>query len=237
MFNQPSNKKSFYEVLNLPTSATMDEIKESYARAKSTYSEENPALYGMVSGDERAETLNLVEEAFKILSNPETKKEYDNQISGFKKVDSTKLEQAPKKEFIFEEKLNSVNEPTTENNQVKSNNFEKKSIKKLIETNKYQLNFDIDETFEKNIRDATQFDGEFLKEIREYKKVSIEKMSEMTRISKTNIKNIEIENTEPLPAMVYVRGFVYQYAKCLKLNPELVASSYMHQLKKKQDNL
>ena len=61
-------------------------------------------------------------------------------------------------------------------------------------------------------------------------------MSEMTRISKTNIKNIESENTEPLPAMVYVRGFVYQYAKCLKLNPELVASSYIHQLKKKQNN-
>ena len=234
MFNQQNKKKSFYEVLELDSSASFEEIKESYARAKSTYSEENPALYGMVSGNEREETLQLIEEAFRILSSPEAKKEYDTII----KANGNSLERiaSPEKSRNFEFTIKKDMTPEPQNTSVKkqTDNFEQQSIKRLIETNKYQLNFDINEEFEREIREATLFNGEFLKQIREYKNVSVEKMSEMTRISKTNIKNIELENTEPLPAMVYVRGFVYQYAKCLKLNSELVASSYVHQLKKKQ---
>ncbi len=238
MFNQANSKKSFYEILDLNKDATIDEIKESYARAKSTYSEENPALYGMVSGNEREDTLSQIEEAFRILSNADTRQAYDRQENGINNLDSL---DPNSKNFNRPEgfTIRTEQAPATETIKAKPapDGFEKQSIKKLIENNKYQLDFDIDETFEKNIRDATLFSGEFLKEIREYKKVSVEKMSEMTRISKTNIKNIEAENTDPLPATVYVRGFVYQYAKCLKLNPELVASSYMHQLKKKQENV
>ena len=58
------------------------------------------------------------------------------------------------------------------------------------------------------------------------------RMSEMTRISKTHLRNIEEENISELPARVYTRGFVYQYAKCLKMNPEEVASSYMDRVEK-----
>ena len=53
----------------------------------------------------------------------------------------------------------------------------------------------------------------------------------MTRISKTYIKNIEEDEFSKLPADVYTRGFVYQYAKTLKLNPELAATSYLHNIR------
>lgn len=233
MFNQTNEKKSFYEILDLSSSASIDEIKESYARAKSTYSEENPALYGMVTKIERAQTLSLIEEAFKTLSNPELRKDYDSKIRGGNLFDFDFKTESRPEGFVLREKVLTPRENEQKYKNENSNNFEKKSIKKLIETNKYQLDFEIDENFEKNIREATQFNGKFLKDIREYKKVSIDKMSEMTKISKTNLTNLELEKTETMPAMVYVRGFVYQYAKCLKLNPELVASSYIHQLKKK----
>ena len=82
------------------------------------------------------------------------------------------------------------------------------------------------------MRTVQEFTGSFLKTIREYKNVSVERMAEMTRISKTYIRNLEEENVEKLPALVYTRGFVYQYAKCLKLNPELVATSFLHHIKK-----
>lgn len=236
MFNQQSKKRSFYEVLEIDTSATIEEIKESYARAKSTYTEENPALYGMVSGNEREETLQLIEEAFRILSSPDAKREYDSLINKPDDPIDSILSSENARDPHFTLKADVSTEPQATSVKKQTDNFEQQSIKRLIETNKYQLNFDLNEEFEKIIREATLFDGEFLKQVREYKNVSVEKMSEMTRVSKTNIKNIESENTEPLPALVYVRGFVYQYAKCLKLNPELVASSYIHQLKKKQNN-
>ena len=221
MFQPSNSKKSLYQILDLSPKASTEEIKESYARAKSTYTDENPALYGMVSGEDREKTLHDIEEAFRILGNNDLKMEYDQKMGYLTKISEPHI-QMPE------------NNKRTDNSAVPDQNFEQQSIKKLIETNKYQLSFDLNEELEKKIREATTFDGDFLKEIREYKKVSIEKMAEMTRISKTNLKNIEAENTSPLPALVYVRGFVYQYAKCLKLNPELVASSYIHQLKKKE---
>jgi cytoskeletal protein RodZ len=57
-------------------------------------------------------------------------------------------------------------------------------------------------------------------------------MVEMTRISKTHLIAIENEDISKLPADVYVRGYVYQYAKVLKLNPDQVATSYIVHFKK-----
>ena len=57
-------------------------------------------------------------------------------------------------------------------------------------------------------------------------------MAEMTRISKTHITALENEDLPKLPADVYVRGYVYQYAKVLKLNPEAVAASFLVNFKK-----
>ena len=54
----------------------------------------------------------------------------------------------------------------------------------------------------------------------------------MTRVSKMHINAIENEDLTKLPADVYVRGYVYQYAKVLKLNPDAVASSYLIYFKK-----
>ena len=56
-------------------------------------------------------------------------------------------------------------------------------------------------------------------------------MADMTKISKTYIRSIEADDFDKLPADVYTRGFVYQYAKCLKLNPDLVATSFIHHIR------
>ena len=96
---------------------------------------------------------------------------------------------------------------------------------------KFDLEFSVDQDLEKEIECTVDFTGPFLKRIREYKQVDILRLAEMTKISKTYLNNIEEENFPGLPAPVYIRGFVYQYAKCLKLNPDLVATSYTKRLK------
>jgi curved DNA-binding protein CbpA len=104
-------------------------------------------------------------------------------------------------------------------------------VSKFTALKKFTLDFNPNLDFEQKIENATDFQGVFLKKIREYKNVSVQRMAEMTRISKTYIKHIEEDDFEKLPADVYTRGFIYQYAKCLKLNPDLVASSYLHYLR------
>jgi hypothetical protein len=105
-------------------------------------------------------------------------------------------------------------------------------VSKITAQKKFGLDYTENVEMEKRIGNCIDFSGTFLKEIREYKNVGIERMAEMTRISKTHLTALENEEVSKLPADVYVRGYVYQYAKVLKLNPEQVAASYLSHLKK-----
>ena len=223
MLGTEKAKKNYYEILEVSPDATIEEIKEGHTRAKNAYSEESLALYSIMSTDERSRMLGLIEEAFRVISCSEKREIYD-QEQGIRE---------PKETFDFGTKTTEPQTSTAEQERKfqESSNLSEKNITKLVASNKYQLIFEPSEEMESEIASAKEFSGEFLAKIRDYKKVSIERMSEMTRISKGFLRGIEDENLSVLPAIVYVRGFVYQYAKCLKLNPEMVASSYMHRLK------
>ena len=111
-------------------------------------------------------------------------------------------------------------------------NLNEAKVSKITAQKKFGLEYEEKEEFDKAIAECTDFTGTFLKKIRDYKNVSMERMAEMTRISKTHITALENEDLSKLPADVYVRGYVYQYAKVLKLNPDVVATSYLLHFKK-----
>ncbi len=77
------------------------------------------------------------------------------------------------------------------------------------------------------IQTEKEWPGDFLKNLRESLEISIEEMSEETKVSKNYIKAIEEENFKKLPAPVYVRGFVLQIARVLKLPANDVATAYL----------
>jgi curved DNA-binding protein CbpA len=80
-----------------------------------------------------------------------------------------------------------------------------------------------------------EWQGPFLKRIREAYKISIEELSNTTKITKTYLHAIESDNFTKLPAPVYVRGFITQIAKALKLVPERVVPVYMTRFKTTMD--
>ncbi|MBF0207334.1 MAG: helix-turn-helix domain-containing protein [Oligoflexia bacterium] len=109
-------------------------------------------------------------------------------------------------------------------------------VSRLSAPKRFGLNYTPDPQFDQEIESVTKFTGPLLKKIREYKNVSIERMCDLTKISRTYIKGIEEENISKLPALTYVRGFVYQYAKCLRLDPNIVATSYINNIKELKKN-
>ena len=210
-------KENYYEVLGVLPTVTMDELKEGYLKAKNALSEDNIAAYSIMSSEDMGSNLKKIEDAYKKLSNEVTRAEYNN-----------KMNFPP-----FEEKTSKLREVTvstpesSHSIEVKADKSKEQKISKLVANNKFALKYEVDPIFEKEISDSKEYTGELLKKIREYKKVDITRMADMTRISKTHLKNLEEENISNMPARVYIRGFVYQYAKCLKINPDVVASSYM----------
>ena len=240
--------KNYYDTLEIPVNATLQEIHNAYIRAKNAYSGDSVALYSLMSQDDCASVLEQIEEAYSVIGDPEKRREYDkarglNQErtqEGFNKEINSKPEYMPKKKdhSLLDQTEREAGE-AARNAQEKDSfvysevNSEKSqmNVSKAQAYKKFGLDYKIDGAFEQEIENCSQFTGAFLRQIREYKNVSVERLADMTKISKTYIRHIEEEDHSKLPADVYTRGFVYQYAKCLKLNPELVATSYLHHIK------
>lgn len=80
---------------------------------------------------------------------------------------------------------------------------------------------------EERIKGLQNVNGSFLKAVREYKQVTIDEVMNIIKISKNYLHALEADDVAKLPASVFVRGFVIQYAKALKLDHEKVAAAYM----------
>ncbi len=219
--------KNYYDILEVAEDADGDTIHRGYMRAKNAYTQDSLALYSLMSPDECAKTLELIEEAYSILSNINKRKQYD-QARG---LNNQGVYGNSKPNFSADEMTMGHN-PQKSYSEGKS----KGSMFKIMANMRYTLDYKVNPDFEKEIEQASDYSGEFLKSIREYKCVEISRMAEMTKISKTYIRYIEDESFDKLPASVYVRGFVYQYAKTLKLNPELVANSFLYRMKQAREN-
>jgi cytoskeletal protein RodZ len=77
------------------------------------------------------------------------------------------------------------------------------------------------------IAQEVEWRGPFLRKVREARRISIEEMSNITKVTKSYLLAIEEENFPRLPAPVFMRGFVTQMAKVLKLPHDQVAAAYM----------
>lgn len=250
-FNMNTDKKNYYEVLEVPTDATLQDIHNAYIRAKNAYAGDSAALYSLMTQDECNHILDQIEEAYTILGVADKRREYDiargfNQghtIAGFTEEVINKPDYKPNNSLS--DLLSETNSLSEDQQFEISQNQQKEEFKynqvqtaknevtisKVQAYKKFGLSYNINDEFEQKIENCTEYTGDFLKSIREYKNVTVERMADMTKISKTYIRNIEGDEFSKLPADVYTRGFVYQYAKCLKLNPDLVATSYIHHIR------
>jgi hypothetical protein len=254
-----SDLKNYYEVLEIHSTARSEEVYHSYLRAKSAYSSDSLALYSLMSQEECRNVLELVEEAYSILSDPMKRKRYD-EARGFNReinaLNYSNLSErstqvraetsfaaaakpigAPVSAMLREEfKLNSQSSAPISSGEMSPRAAQTLSnttnVTRLVTQKHFALDFEANAEFDKEIEDATEFTGDFLRKIREYKSVDLERLSDMTKVSRLYLQGIESEDYDKLPAPVYVRGFVFQYAKCLKLRPEIVANSYVARMKK-----
>ncbi len=72
--------------------------------------------------------------------------------------------------------------------------------------------------------------GRYLQDIRLEKKISLEQVSQQTRISLGNLLLLEQEDHERLPAEVYVKGFLRSYAKAIGADGDEVIRRYKSRL-------
>jgi flagellar biosynthesis protein FlhG len=79
----------------------------------------------------------------------------------------------------------------------------------------------------------TEFTGPLLRKVRESQGIEIAEISSRTKISKAHLVAMEDESYDHLPAIVYVRGFVTELAKYLRLDPAQVQRTYLRRMREK----
>lgn len=82
------------------------------------------------------------------------------------------------------------------------------------------------------ITPETDFTGGLLRAVRESQGVPLKDVSNHTKIGTAFLRAIEEDDFAMLPAQVYVRGFVTELAKFLKLDPEHVARTYVRRYRR-----
>ncbi len=192
---------SYYELLEIRPGSPQNEVTRAYERAKLTYSSDNPALYTVFTADEARELLKLIEEAYLVLGNAVYRSRYDEIL----KDPSIQLEEL---------KFQDIVGPLISNIMGKQ---------KAVFRPEYEVNLNIEE----QMRREEHCDGLFLKKVREYKNISVDKMSEITRISTHYILALEKNAWSALPASVFVRGFVVQLSRLLGLEEKKTVDSFM----------
>lgn len=206
---------SYYDILELTADATPQEIRSAYLRLKSSYSKDNVANYSVYTREETDQMLQKIEEANLVLSNPERRKAYDLSHQGH----------------------SSVNSPT---HHADHSSFRAEAVPTPIMPSisgtapshpQFQDPFFTQTETDGFISSEIEWSGSALRRIRESKRISIEDLADYTRISKTYLIAIEEEAYQKLPAIVYVRGFLQQVSKRLKLPADLVVSKYIDRLK------
>jgi len=83
--------------------------------------------------------------------------------------------------------------------------------------------------------------GSYLKKRRKAKKISLEKVSQSTKINTTQLENLEEDRFDLLPNKAYVVGYVKSYAKVLNEDPQdlldLLDEAYIRPSTEEEENL
>ncbi len=207
--------QNFYELLEVQPDAPTDEIERAYQIAHSTYDTGSLALYSVFEEGDAVVLRERLDTAYRVLSDSASRREYDAAIA------------AECAEVDLEANGNnggSVGPLEIELELPLEIEFEAEAEPQIIASSSVELGeFD---DFEDDPED-TVYDGDRLRRARLRRELELEHIASITKITPTYLSFLEEDRFDDLPAPVYVRGFVTAYARCVGLDPALVARSYM----------
>ena len=201
---------NYYEILRVPASASLFELKQAYADSLSIYGNDSLATYSLFSENERQEIIKTLETAFRTLSDTARRMDYNRKLISKGLLDPASLNQGqPKKPVPLFESTGITDKA----------NLKRKISKKVRDASISQL--------ARDIVAAEEIGGHDLKKLREKIGITFEEIYEATRISISTIKAIESDNFKNLPSALYLKNFLRAYASLVKLEPEVVIKGYL----------
>ncbi len=248
-----TEETTYYELLEVAPNASPAEIRAAYMRVKSAYKKGSVALYTLISEEETEEVLQRIEHAYTVLSDPNKRREYDQNHGILSPKIGTGAPSGPGAKVISIDRVPPMERdhgeamilvppstdfdappedtpltPPTSSASAKASDSRPQEPQPLAPDSPARpASQRIADVLAMEIAQEAEWSGAFLKKVREARAVSLEELSEYTKVSKTYLTAIEEEIFDRLPAPVFLRGFVTQVAKYLRLPHAKVAAAYM----------
>ena len=221
MLDRPS-EQNYYEVLEISNSATTEEIQAAYERARDVYASESVVSAAILTPEERRQILERVTEAYHTLIAEDSRRLYDQRLSGRSKLTPERAPELPPTGLAA-----STSPPPSIS---ESSAAPEMAYPRLVEIP--ERSEEPPERPKVALGIKEEASGAFLKKAREAAGVDLRSISHETKIGVTMLGYIEEERLDRLPVEVYLKNFVRQYALCLRLEEERAARSYAARIRR-----
>jgi curved DNA-binding protein CbpA len=195
---KPYEKQNFYELLDVAPGADSEEIHQAYTFLKQTFSDQSSATYSMLTPEERETLLARIQEAYTVLMNEASRREYNER---------TGIQPPPRSEPQVEPVKPEPPPAPVPVQKAETAHASQKPV--VLEVGPEGIS------------------GEVLKAHRERRSIPLQEIAAKTRINITYLQFIEANHYSGLPAEVYLRGYLAQYAWMIGLDPTAVVNGYL----------
>lgn len=201
---------NYYSLLGISPKASFEEVQSAYEEARVTFAHNSLATYSLLSQEERDQILARLIDAYKTLTNTHLRREYN--------------------EFLIEKgELSSdeIGESPSITAELPENQLREVSPESLIQE---KASSSADRVSQDNLDlfgAPAYVTGASIKMIRIEREMDLQEVYRKTNIPKQTLEDIEEENFERLPALVYLKGFLKAYADTLGVDRTQMMDGYL----------
>jgi len=206
---------NFYELLDLGPSAEKEEVENAFRVAIRTYGSDSLAVYSVLSEEQRGRLLARIEQAYAVLSDDSRRGKYDRQLglAGSPTQVAPKRSSAGKSDSDFE-RTGSIWDRVRQVIPAKEKLGAR--VSRILKTRN---------AGQKQSQMAIS-SGQYLASVRKMRGISLEEISQKTKIKVRYLRAFEQEDYESLPSGVYKRYILKALAEAIDLDPEAVADDF-----------
>jgi len=226
MLDRPS-EQNYYQVLEISNSATTAEIQAAYERARDVYASESVVSAAILAPEERREILERVTEAYHTLVAEDSRRLYDQRLSGRSRSTAPPASQTAAIPGISAG-VAATRSPAPSISA--SSAAPEMAYPRLVEIP--ARSEEPPERPKVTLGIKEEASGAFLKKAREAAGVDLRSIAHVTKIGVTMLGYIEEERLDRLPVEIYLKNFVRQYALFLRLDEERAARSYAARIRR-----
>jgi flagellar biosynthesis protein FlhG len=214
---RPPGELTHYELLEIEPGATEEEIRRAVRRVRELYGPDSLVLSGLYSRDRLAGLQLRIDEAHETVIDEERRRAYDATLFPD--------DQLPRRRGVVSQPVPAVERSAPVHDR-------SAPIPLVEDPGSGALPMaGPPRPPEPDITAATEFTGRLLRQVREARGVDLHAISNRTKITVAHLRAIEEEAVKAMPAMVYVRGFLVEYARFLRLDVTRVLETYYTRIK------